>query len=150
MLKRVRSCRTCQDYQWHVDRFLVVLGSARHFLSWSGADTEEEIEYDPGVCTDSRDSLTVDPSRFFLGGRSRGGSLQDETLGLSWRKRVKENQRQQAPAFKGLRGMMLDAGQIAEQIRKGKPNGRAPHSKSTSAVSDEQAKAIADYIKTLK
>jgi len=37
--------------------------------------------------TDSRDFLTVDLNRFFLGGRSRGSSLQDEMLGLSWRKR---------------------------------------------------------------
>jgi mono/diheme cytochrome c family protein len=46
--------------------------------------------------------------------------------------------------------MTLDASQIAEQIRKGKPNSKAPYNKGMSAMSDEQAKAIADYIKTLK
>jgi len=40
------------------------------------------------------------------------------------------------------KGMTLDARQIVEQIRKGKPNSKASHNNGMSAVSDEQAKAV--------
>jgi hypothetical protein len=47
---------------------------ANHFLSWSGADTEEKLEYDSFVCTDFRDFLTIDLNRFSLGGGSLLGA----------------------------------------------------------------------------
>jgi hypothetical protein len=52
-----------------------------------------------------------------------------------------------APALKGT---ALGAGQIADQITKGKPESKPPHNKAISGVNDDQAKAIAEYIKTLK
>ena len=52
-----------------------------------------------------------------------------------------------APAVKGT---TLDASQIIQHITKGEPTSKAPHNKGISGLSDEQAKAIADYIKTLK
>jgi hypothetical protein len=44
----------------------------------------------------------------------------------------------------------MDAAKIAEHLLKGEPKSKAPHNKGMSGVSDEQAKAIADYVKTLK
>ena len=52
-----------------------------------------------------------------------------------------------APAVKGTK---LEASQIVDHIMKGEPGSKAPHNKGMSGVSEEQAKAIADYIKTLK
>jgi cytochrome c len=52
-----------------------------------------------------------------------------------------------APA---LKGSALDAGQITDHITKGEPSSKAPHNKGISGLTDEQAKAIADYVKTLK
>jgi mono/diheme cytochrome c family protein len=52
-----------------------------------------------------------------------------------------------APALKGT---ILEANQIAEHIAKGEPGSKAPHNKGIAGLNDEQAKAIADYIKTLK
>jgi mono/diheme cytochrome c family protein len=56
------------------------------------------------------------------------------------------------PAVKApaLKGTALDAGQIVDQITKGNPDSKAPHNKGMSSVNADQAKAIADYIKTLK
>jgi mono/diheme cytochrome c family protein len=52
-----------------------------------------------------------------------------------------------APALKGT---SLDAGQIAEHITNGESTSKPPHNKGIPGVSDEQAKSIADYIKSLK
>jgi len=52
-----------------------------------------------------------------------------------------------APALKGT---TLDAKQIADHITKGEPTSKPPHNKGISGVSDEQAMAMAQYIKTLK
>jgi mono/diheme cytochrome c family protein len=52
-----------------------------------------------------------------------------------------------APA---LKGSAMDADKIADHITKGEPTSKAPHNKGISGLSDEQAKAIADYVKTLK
>jgi cytochrome c len=52
-----------------------------------------------------------------------------------------------APALKGTK---LEASQIVEHITKGEPDSKPPHNKGMSGVSEDQAKAIADYIKTLK
>jgi mono/diheme cytochrome c family protein len=52
-----------------------------------------------------------------------------------------------APA---LRGTSLDASRITEHITKGESTSKPPHNKGISGVSDEQAKSIADYIKSLK
>jgi len=52
-----------------------------------------------------------------------------------------------APALKGT---ALDAKQIADHITKGEPTSKPPHNKGISGVSDEQAMAMAQYIKTLK
>jgi len=51
-----------------------------------------------------------------------------------------------APALKGT---SLDASQITEHIAKGEPTSKPPHNKGISGVSEEQAKSIADYIKSL-
>jgi hypothetical protein len=52
-----------------------------------------------------------------------------------------------APAVKGT---TLDTSQIAQHITKGEPTSKAPHNKGISGVSEAQATAIAEYIKTLK
>ena len=52
-----------------------------------------------------------------------------------------------APAPKGTK---LEADQIVQHLTKGEPDSKPPHNKGMSGVSEEQAKAIAEYIKTLK
>lgn len=52
-----------------------------------------------------------------------------------------------APALKGT---SLDVSQITERITKGESTSKPPHNKGISGISDEQAKSIADYIKSLK
>ncbi len=52
-----------------------------------------------------------------------------------------------APALKGT---SLDASQIAEHLTKGESTSKPPHNKGISGLSEDQAKAIADYVKTLK
>jgi mono/diheme cytochrome c family protein len=56
------------------------------------------------------------------------------------------------PAVKApaLKGTQREAGQIVEHITKGEPDSKAPHNKGISGVDEEQAKAIAEFIKTLK
>jgi cytochrome c6 len=49
-----------------------------------------------------------------------------------------------------LKGASLDATTITEQITKGKASSKAPHNKGIAGVSDAQAKAVAEFIKTLK
>ena len=52
-----------------------------------------------------------------------------------------------APALKGI---SWDAAKIVQHITKGEPDSKAPHNKGISGVNDAQAKAIAEFIKTLK
>ena len=56
------------------------------------------------------------------------------------------------PAIKApaLKGTNLEASKIAEHIAKGEPGSKAPHNKGIAGLNDEQAKAIAEYVKTLK
>jgi len=56
------------------------------------------------------------------------------------------------PAVKAppLRGTALDANQLAEHITKGEANSKPPHKKGISGVSEEQAKAIAEFVKSLQ
>jgi mono/diheme cytochrome c family protein len=56
------------------------------------------------------------------------------------------------PAIKApaLKGTTLDVKQIADHITKGEPTSKPPHNKGISGVTDDQATAIAQYIKTLK
>ena len=51
-----------------------------------------------------------------------------------------------APALKGS----LGADQVVERITKGVSGVKAPHNKGISGLDDEKAKAIAEFIKTLK
>ena len=51
-----------------------------------------------------------------------------------------------APALKGT---TLDADKIVHHITKGEPTSKPPHKKGISGVSEAQAKAIAEFIKTL-
>jgi cytochrome c553 len=55
------------------------------------------------------------------------------------------------PAMKApaLRGTMLKADQITERTMKGIATSKAPHNKGISGISDAQAKAISEFIKTL-
>jgi mono/diheme cytochrome c family protein len=55
------------------------------------------------------------------------------------------------PAVKGppLKGTSTDATQITERIAKGSAGNKAPHNKGISGLTAEQAKAIAEYVKTL-
>jgi mono/diheme cytochrome c family protein len=52
-----------------------------------------------------------------------------------------------APALKGTK---LDASQIVQHITKGEPQSKAPHNKGISGLNAEQAKAIADFVTSLK
>jgi len=52
-----------------------------------------------------------------------------------------------APALKGTQ---LDASQIAEHTAKGNPQSKAPHNKPFTGIDEQQAKAIAEFVKTLK
>jgi cytochrome c len=56
------------------------------------------------------------------------------------------------PAMKSpaLKGTNLDVNQVVERLTKGQSGSKAPHSKSMAGLNDEQAKAIAEYVKTLK
>jgi mono/diheme cytochrome c family protein len=56
------------------------------------------------------------------------------------------------PAIKApaLKGTGTEANQIADHITKGESGSKAPHNKGIAGLNDEQAKAIAEYIKTLK
>ena len=55
------------------------------------------------------------------------------------------------PAVKApaLKGTALDADKIAQHIMKGEPNSKPPHKKGIAGLTDVQAKAIADFVKSL-
>ena len=52
-----------------------------------------------------------------------------------------------APALKGT---SIEASQIVTHITKGESTSKPPHNKGISGLTDEQAQAIADFVKTLK
>jgi cytochrome c len=52
-----------------------------------------------------------------------------------------------APALKGT---TLEVDQLVQHLTKGEPSSKAPHKKGIAGLSDEQAKAIAEFLKTLK
>src|SRR5690242_9342346 len=52
-----------------------------------------------------------------------------------------------APALKDTN---LDVNEIVERVTKGQSGSKAPHNKGMAGLNDEQAKTIAEYIKTLK
>lgn len=56
------------------------------------------------------------------------------------------------PAIKApaLKGTNMEASQIAEHITKGEPSSKAPHNKAIAGLNEEQAKAIAEFVRTLK
>ena len=51
-----------------------------------------------------------------------------------------------APA---LRGTSLSAEKVVDHITKGAPDSKPPHNKGISGISEEDAKAIAAFIKSL-
>jgi cytochrome c6 len=56
------------------------------------------------------------------------------------------------PAMKApaLKGTTKDASQLVDHITKGEPGSKPPHSKGIAGLTNEQAQAIADFVKTLK
>jgi mono/diheme cytochrome c family protein len=52
-----------------------------------------------------------------------------------------------APALKGTN---KGVDQLVDHITKGEPESKAPHNKGMPGLTDEQAKSIAEYIKTLQ
>ena len=52
-----------------------------------------------------------------------------------------------APALKGTQ---LETSQIVDQLTKGKPGSKPPHSKGISGLTPEHAQAIAEYIKSIQ
>jgi len=58
-----------------------------------------------------------------------------------------EGQGKVGPALKGT---SLTADQIADVLTKGDAAKKAPHKKAMSTLSAEDAKAVADYVKTLQ
>jgi mono/diheme cytochrome c family protein len=55
------------------------------------------------------------------------------------------------PAVKApaLKGTSMEAAQIEQHLTQGEPNSKPPHNKGMSGLKPEQAKAIAEYVKTL-
>jgi len=49
-----------------------------------------------------------------------------------------------------LKGTTMEVSQIVEHLTKGESGSKAPHNKGIAGLNDGQAKAIADYVKTLK
>ena len=58
-----------------------------------------------------------------------------------------EGQGKIGPALKGI---SLTADQITDLLTKGEDAKKAPHKKGISGLAPEDAKAVADYVKTLK
>lgn len=56
------------------------------------------------------------------------------------------------PAMKApaLKGTTKDASQLVEHITKGEPSSKPPHNKGIAGLTNEQAQAIAGFVKTLK
>ena len=56
------------------------------------------------------------------------------------------------PAMKApsLKVTKLDAAQITAHLMKGEPTAKPPHNKAIAGLKEDDAKAIADYVKTLK
>jgi len=56
------------------------------------------------------------------------------------------------PAMKApaLKGTALDVDKITQHITKGEPESKAPHKKGIAGVTEEQARSIAEFVKTLK
>lgn len=56
------------------------------------------------------------------------------------------------PAMKApaLKGTSADADKIVERLTKGEASSKPPHNKGMSGLTEEQAKAIAEYVKSLK
>jgi mono/diheme cytochrome c family protein len=56
------------------------------------------------------------------------------------------------PAIKApaLKGTTLDEKQIADHITKGEPTSKPPHNKGIAGLTDDQAAAIAQFVKSLK
>jgi cytochrome c len=55
------------------------------------------------------------------------------------------------PAMKApaLKGTNMEVNQIVEHLTKGESASKAPHNKGIAGLNDGQAKAIAEYVKTL-
>lgn len=55
------------------------------------------------------------------------------------------------PAMKApaLKGTSLSAEKVADHITKGEPESKPPHKKGISGVTEEDAKAIAEFVKSL-
>jgi hypothetical protein len=49
-----------------------------------------------------------------------------------------------------VKGTALTADQITDLLTKGEDAKKAPHKKAVSGVTADDAKAVADYVKTLK
>jgi len=56
------------------------------------------------------------------------------------------------PAVKApaLKGTTLDASKIVEHLTKGEPTSKPPHNKGIAGLTEDQAKSIAEYVKTLQ
>jgi mono/diheme cytochrome c family protein len=56
------------------------------------------------------------------------------------------------PAVKApaLKGTTRDSSQITEHLTKGESGSKPPHNKGISGLTEEQVKAIADYVKSLQ
>ena len=52
-----------------------------------------------------------------------------------------------APALKGTK---LDSTQIVQHLTKGEPQSKAPHNKGMPGLNEDQAKAIAEFVASLK
>jgi mono/diheme cytochrome c family protein len=51
-----------------------------------------------------------------------------------------------APALKGTK---MDVNQLVEHLTKGEPTSKAPHNRGIAGLSEAQARAVAEYVKTI-
>lgn len=61
-----------------------------------------------------------------------------------------EGQGKPATKAPALKNTSLDTDQIVQKITKGSPDSKAPHNKALPGISEEKAKALADFIKSMK
>jgi hypothetical protein len=49
-----------------------------------------------------------------------------------------------------LKGTSLSAEKITDHVTKGEPNSKPPHNKGISGITEEDAKAVAEFVKSLR
>jgi hypothetical protein len=99
---------------------------------------KEKLHEDHEIHYSASSHLAVSLDRFARLRSRRRRSLQDQVRCLSWRRGSGENR----PGREG--------DQITDLLTKGEEAKKAPHKKAMAGLSADDAKAVAEYVKTLK